>query len=861
MAPDEPTTPCKPRRLVSRPDKPGDISQPWTAARCQRLLRPLLSRIASLRRDAAAAATQVSAADNLTQEDAELDAAEQQGIAYCGWLRPRKRIRLTYSQRRSSHLEGEQSAPAKNPKGPESATCLNRPEPRIPAPGEIVAATPLLRRARGHIVPSPAAPGQPAANCDNSGADGGGEPRRKNRPVTRQRELDQRLAKLRARSTPSRFGDLEAIYRSLEALLKATRCDAGPARGPRSFLDICLRKVPQYIGELEAWERTEAEHNGTVSTLDGVDASAHIYDYLDSIGSNRGWRHLRVVVRADGLNAVRLAIEEGLFDDDFSQLLLDLCVRSGALLEAEELLAALAGRQFSEPKTPDSSFAELPHLQPLSVLWTFANKFDRPSFLFRQYSRLLSDGNLPQDWLTTRGFERVWVLATRRLSMADAAIDAVAFMYRSVLLLCRRRRTPASGVEAARQEKDMAIANNHTLMSALTVLTAMCSLGEIELRSPSVSEAEIAKIGLIGDRLRYIIGSCLAHLESSRFTRHGLGRDLLHMALFLSSSHAQSDAISSQLKHIVEQAWRQNVEPKSTRRGQARHRLNDMASFLSAVARNCGRGMSQASHNCLDTIFGQIERLELDREVVDSLKAVAAFSLAQQTNNVKDFIYAERLAANHSLAAAGNGAGSRLDSRSLFTGYRWEETIGEWVTTSPVITRRPPQTRALARARGSPSPSAPSVDRSISDEQGAFQSEDAVWADADDVPSLEIEQGPEPSLCEAHQDPVAVVAERFRLKKHAHHTKPRAATGGVASSTSSSRRDSKGLGFASQSGSAYLSQDELDSEKENQQCGVANKPGRKSVGGTARNPKLRSRLASQRGSLNGCEYSDDELCM
>ncbi|OTA81733.1 hypothetical protein M434DRAFT_39367, partial [Hypoxylon sp. CO27-5] len=659
----------------------------WTTARCHRLLRPLLSRIASLRKEAAASL--LNAKDDEFDWEARVGAEQQKGSYE--WLGPRKRIRLTYSQKRSSVRQGEGSTSGKDSGELSTARCLRQTEGGRVTPGEIVATTPILRRARGHIVPSPLVPSSLREEREQSRVTCKRDPRLK-KGSAKNKDFDQRLAKLRADSASNRYNDLEAIYRSLEALLKATRHESNKRKGPRSFLDMCLRKVPQYIEVLEAQERMDAEQNGTKSTLVDVHTSAEVYNYLEAIGSNPalGWKHLRVVVRADGIHVVKQGISEGLFGDDFSELLIDLCVQAGALSEAEELVAALVDRQYPQPTTPDSSFSELASLRPLTVLWTFASKHNRTPFLLRQYTLLLCNYNLPQDWLATREFERIWALAARCLSVVEAADDAVAFMSYSISLLCRRKRTAASGPDASSLEKDISMANKQTLISALTMLAAMSSVGEIELQSSCVSETEITKISLIGNRLRYILRSCIADLESSKFMRSNLGSDLLYLALFFSSNTARNDDdIRFRVRNGIEQAWRQNINANSTRGNRTKHRVNDIASFVSSVARSCGRGMSVASHSCLDRFFGQLKSLELEREILDSMKAVAAFSLAQQTNNVKDFIYAEKLASNQCSAA-------RDDARSLslFTGYRWEETIGEWVTVSPVVKRQRPQMKA-----------------------------------------------------------------------------------------------------------------------------------------------------------------------
>ncbi|KAI0881897.1 uncharacterized protein GGS22DRAFT_171015 [Annulohypoxylon maeteangense] len=845
MLPEEFKTPCRPRRPPPRPNRSGEAPQPWTTARCSRLLRPLLSRISSLRKDTTASL--LDAKDDEHEQETSLGDEQRDDHE---WLGPRKRVRLTYSQKRPSRRQDELCPPSKGAKGSDTAGYLHRSRGKALNPGEIVPATPLLRRARGHIIPSsPAAPSNLGGESRQLTTGCRRDPRLK-KGIIKNKDHEQRLAKLRTQSTPDRYNDLEAIYRSLEALLTATHRDTNQRRGPRSFLDMCLRKVPQYIEALEAQERMDAEQNGTVSTLDNLDTSAEVYNYLEDIGPNPalGWKHLRVVVRSDGLHAIKQAILDGIFGDEFSELLIDLCVQAGASAEAEELVTALIDRQYPPPTTPDSSFSELASLRPLTVLWNFATKQDRIPFLLRQYSLLLSYECLPEDWLSSREFERIWALAARHLSKVDAADDAVAFMNHSISLLCCRKRVLARGPDAS---TDIAVANKQTLISALTMLTAMSSLGEIELQSARVSESEITKISLIGNRLRCILRSCMADLELPRPARHDLGNDLLYLALFLSSSTARNDdSISSRLRHGVEQAWRANVNPGAARGSRTKHRLDDIASFLSSVARSCGRGMSVTSHKCLETLFSQLDGLGLDREILSSMKAVSAFALAQQTNDVKDFIYAEKLASSQHAAATKTDDNDDNDARprrSLFSGYRWEETIGEWVTVSPE--RRRPRMR-IRQFRSS------SRMEMGHGEEGASQAGGSTFGDADNVASPEIAsvQG----SIHSNQGPLAVGTERVNVKKRAYSCskadKPRVAAG--ATIAYRSKQFTK---------SAILSlddDDELNSDKENQNHAMAKKPRRSIDKRTVLSLKPRSSFASAASiGMPGDDCSDDELCM
>ncbi|KAI1094675.1 hypothetical protein F5B19DRAFT_20748 [Rostrohypoxylon terebratum] len=861
MSLDQFKTPYKPRRPPPRPNRSGEAPQPWTTARCSRLLRPLLSRISSIRKETAASLLNVK--DD--EPEQEVRVGDEQWNDHEGWLGPRKKVRLTYSSKRPSRRQDEQCPLGKDTKGSDMAGCLHRDKRRALNPGEIVPATPLLRRARGHLVPSSPVipknlreePGQPAVGCRL-------DPRMK-RGVIKNKDHEQRLARIRSQSTSARYNDLEAIYRSLEALLTATQHNTNQRRGPRSLLDMCLRKVPQYIEALETQERMDAEQNGTISTLYNPDTSAEVYNYLEEFSTNPalGWKPLRVVVRADGLHAIKQAMLDGLFGDEFSELVIDLCVQAGALSEAEELVTALIDRQYPPPTTPDSSFSDLPSLRPLLVLSTFATKHDRIPYLLRQCSLLLSYECLPQDWLSTREFERIWSLAARRLSKVDVADDAVAFMNHSISLLCRRRR---GGPDTNRQEKDITLANKQTLISALTMLTAMNSLGEIELQSTGVSEAEITKISLIGDRLKCILRSCMADLEPLNFPkpmRYGLGNDLLYLALFLSSSTARGDdSISSRLRRSVEQAWRANIAPGAARGSRTKHHLDDIASFLSSVARSCGRGMDVPSHKCLETLFSQLDSLALGREILSSMKAVSAFALAQQTNDVKDFIYAEKLASSQHTAATrvdscgggggggGSGGGGDNDPRprkNLFSGYRWEETIGEWVTVSPE------QRRSRTKIKQFRSSSRIEAGHG---EQGASQAGGSIFSDADSVPGLEIESGRDGRSTQ--NLPLAHGTERVNGKKRAYSCSgmdnPRAALGATVAYRNKQLTKS--------AVSSLDDDDELNSDKENQNHTTAKKPRRSMDKRTAPSLKPRSSLANPASiSMLGDDCSDDELCM
>ncbi|KAI1327846.1 hypothetical protein F5Y16DRAFT_181032 [Xylariaceae sp. FL0255] len=714
-------TPSKPRQSAPRIE---ESSQPWTTARCHRLLRPLVSRIASLRKESSTAA-QTTAASNSNIGNKNDIQRHEVSDGDSDWLVPRKkRPRLTYSQRRgadqlqshsgrqeqlSSDMNGRytnsESATQTRPQIVKKTYKSLRPETqrRVTAPGEFMAPTPLLQRARRPLSLSQAPPNHDA-ETESHQAPVGYKQQTKVR-LGAQRILDGRLAMLRE-SRPHTYTDLEAIFRSLEALLKATAPqNSSRTRGPRSLLDLCLRKVPHYISELEAWERSEAEKSGRVSTLDEINTSAHIYEYLESIGANVGWRHLRVVVRADGINAIREGISEELFDDVFSQLLIDLCIHLGATSEAEDLISILVDRPYPQPTSLGSNFAESSNFLPLTYLNLFALKHSHTSsFLFRLYTKLLSQGDLPQDWLATPELEHIWSLAARDLATTTLSEDVVNFMITSISLLCSRTRIFAGSPELVQLEQDMAITSLRRLTSALSLLVSISLLGETQLLSPGKLQANSRDITLNGNKLKHIIRASASELAQYKRGRSYHRLDYLYLALFFASTHIGDEEIEANVKGCIRRLSLGLSNCISAKEARAQDHYDTAARFIASISRGYGRGTLGASHNyeCLNALFTRLRSLHQDQETavsfLDGLKAAAAFFLAQQTGNVRDLIYAEGLNPNGRFDSGTTAVSSHETASSsgvLFTGYRWEETIGEWVTVSPGKRAVPTKRRKL----------------------------------------------------------------------------------------------------------------------------------------------------------------------
>ncbi|KAK5629718.1 hypothetical protein RRF57_005433 [Xylaria bambusicola] len=619
--------------------------------------------------------------------------------------------------------------------------------------------------------------------------------------------------------------------------------DTSVRNGPRSLLDMCLRKVPEHIRELEAWERLDAEQTGNISTLDDINTSAHIYNELESLGTNVGWRHLRVVVKADGLSTVKHAIEEGIFNDEFSQLLIDLCAQMGAVSEAEDLMAALVDRQYPQPVSTESRFTQVSTLQPLVMLNSFASQMQRTSFLLQQYSILLSSNKLPIEWLATLEFDNVWSLAMQALADGQSSCDAINFVTESILLLGYRKRKVQSNIDKSQLEQDTAKANQRTLMSVTSILASMSLLAETGIVPPGLSDSDTWRNEGIGNRFKYALRVCISGLESHMGDLKTQRLEILYLALFLSSAQSQDEKINSHVRGNMNKLSLSSATSMATKNIHMQNRYDNIGWLIASIARACGRATSVASHQCLHGLFGRLESLKLAPGLLDKLKTATAFIVAQQTNNVKDLIYAESL---HPYTRPSPGSRSQHQSSStLFTGYRWEETIGEWVTVSPVMNKRRPTTTKSYLRSSNPANGIESY--SIRSRNSPSHATDKL-SDAETSPN----QRTDGSECDTNKrvQPLCNEQSMIMMRKRPRHLR--------SAETLPTRRVSEVLlpqESHAFSASPKTPRSEVDPEKENRVRLLAKKP-RRSLGRTV----LGAGPASRHPIGGRGAYSDDELC-
>ncbi|KAL1866232.1 hypothetical protein Daus18300_006896 [Diaporthe australafricana] len=448
---------------------------------------------------------------------------------------------------------------------------------------------------------------------------------------------------------------------------------------------MCLRKVPDYIGELEYWEQRDAEEQGTKSTLQNSEISNEIYSELEAmLPTSLGASHLRTVVRANGVKVVRDSIAEGLLDDSFSILLIKLCCKTQSFREGEELLQELTDRSYPKPKGAQSTFDESRKLAPLRMLRDFARESGRPQFMQRQLCRLLSTQQLPLLWLSTEEFGAIWSCMVRALSRDEICDDTTSFTVQMITALSTQARLEPASLRT--HSTDLKSLSQQTLVSAIAAITTLPILAQ-EARYSSMHEVSQTRKCLAAHKVRYIIQRCIFELRRSR--KPSWVATGLNLAAFLTNTSPSSP------KDIeTSGALGRTICGQESRESRQHHEA--VTVLIGSIAHYCGRGSAEPSHYYLTKLCDQLEQVLSTERFPSTLRMDCAFVLAERTNDLRDLAFAESLDTTRTTQQVIPTPRRKSASSS----YRWDEDICEWIIVTPAPVQR--QRQSLSSSMSPP---------------------------------------------------------------------------------------------------------------------------------------------------------------
>ncbi|KAF4456922.1 hypothetical protein F53441_1046 [Fusarium austroafricanum] len=609
--------------------------QPWTAARCQRLLRQLQCRLVVLRK-LVHEAQQPTATARAKRTNVEKESTEA--------TKPSKRARYTYGGRRMPTAQTKPTTPRISTPPRAFRTLGSMKIDRSPGAGRIDFITSVTQEFTPHDLASETSRTSLKPNTTDA------------------RLLLAELQSLRRIVSDSQYRIYEAIFGWLNGLLSSTESLSQTAH-PKSLLGMCLRRVPDAISVIEEWDRQTAAKEGKTFKWQSSKVSAELYEQLEGFGTTSlGWKSLKLVVRAHGLCLLATAVSEGLFEPLFVRLLAGLCFSLDCKAEAARLVSSLR-LPLAAPRGTSSSLLESTAVQPLEVIVKSLQGRGIIGPSWSCLSNLIDTKTLSLAWLTSRRFQSVWMRGIEILLHSRTLVPSVInFMCTALNLLL---------LDNGKTKETQQPAEDQTLVSILAAITAaVWTLGA------EMDDKEPWKICAIR-RLLFTLELCVTQQQTRRGAFRSNGFLTLVLARFLATSVIDNKVGSLSARNLaiyecVKLFTVRNGSPTQTQYRQA-------LLLVCSVAQYRGRACGLACHDILSEIRTLCNELGLPDWFQDGLMSDGAFVLAQKTKDLRDVAFAERF------PTSGKGT---LETSTMFSGWRWEEGIGEWVLSSPGHERR-----------------------------------------------------------------------------------------------------------------------------------------------------------------------------
>ncbi|KAL9004262.1 MAG: hypothetical protein Q9188_002926 [Gyalolechia gomerana] len=688
---------------------------PWTAARCQRLLRPLSSKIALLRREKQCTID----TEELQQVHSFMPNTEHYDVAFNPharrrlpenvkpadeeWApnpRPRKRIKRTYSSRTLSSLSREKSPQLGEP----AKLSQTRVEITIPTNFLQGQRKPNVEADAGHMrIEKEVVRNGPKSHIKLYAENGG--------HLWRNRPRCNYKVKL-----PFQWKLTDGICKGVEALLRATERQKACSRGARDLFSTCLRKVPDYIAQEELWYKTEDPESD-------IDVSAIIYSDLESLSTSEssGWGALRQIVRAHGIRIVGDAVREGTIGINITRAIIALCIRLKAYEEAEKLLGCLC--DLIKPLQKQSTAPEKTR-STVKVLDEFVAATGRQGFRYRTMARLLGSGRLPLDWIARHEMIEVWNKVVQSVAQQDDHSGSASELLRlattmhyglpgdlsagfihAIRLQRSRRYRPANeyitdlGYETTWPKSSwISVADDEptsheekTAMTISSLMTVLCAVGLLRSAASLTDPGDLQVPHLTALQDIAIDAQQTIELDSARMFR--VRRDYVAVPL-LAAGLVQATRCQTQ------QAFVKSMPAFFDRLVGFNHNgfaAEEGGSFLCAVADCCAKATAEDVFDHTQKIVQHIQHIaeslqpvSRSHEICSQIGVAAALEHADTTKHPKHLHWAldveQAVRGAHLDPVRRTPAKTPLRGQAQSrNGYRWEAGICEWVAKTPAI--------------------------------------------------------------------------------------------------------------------------------------------------------------------------------
>ncbi|KAK5165767.1 uncharacterized protein LTR77_008690 [Saxophila tyrrhenica] len=642
---DAPKTSTRKRSTTQTPRKARLAQQediPWTAARCNRLLRTIASRIHILRRlsenDFAEQALRTPKVKR-KRDVAEDAAVEKLGMKLAALETPsrgddpewfpgtgKKGVRRTYGGRR-------------NARKPETDT--HSKDSR----GDVGFRTPFIRK-----ILRPEAAVSPADDVYSTSS--------RMAQMGKKGRQDAIQPKTHAERA------LKTLLDSFDSLLASTDPKVAESRrGAGSLLGMCLRKVPAYIDYEQKYAEEEEDDWG-------FDAIETVYLDLERLG-RVSWHGLRRVTRAHAVRMIIDAMAERMWPLRSLDSLMDICTKHHAVKEGHELLRAWLVSSKGKIEKPVEKFVEM------------ALRSDSNGFLFRTLGELLSSEIL--GCTEVASVTELWHALPVAMARRSSQRCAIGFLeqYASA---CSKLQD--NGDEEAASSELNALCSTVPLHTTLPLLTSMCLMAShragLQEGEAEAMSGELHRVALNIVRIP---------------TRHDTPCDpviclkvqdlFLTTAILVGAVRGDSEASSETVGFgALSCLLYGDSQTGSASRRRLVNLNRDRAALVckaikcvesldksaaQAIARRACTGLMQAA----DTVTDK------GASIMADLAVEVAATWAEYRGDNDSYAFADDIQREALICSSDPANHDPSSSSGEVGGYRWEEGIGEWVAATP----------------------------------------------------------------------------------------------------------------------------------------------------------------------------------
>lgn len=670
----------------------------WTASRCQRLLRPLASRITPLRRHQYTITSQSS---QKTEKEVPTNQRDINKDPDPTWL-PQQGQNLQVKK----YSARTRKTPLMNDASRSPQTCL------------VSLPTPFKARAMRRASPiKPSLDSIVNNGCMLRGLQTTKTRRSRKDPFARA-PIAKQSVELQNRQNFEKIFELhQGVVDGFSLLLQRTTLTTSedqPSKGASSLLKMCLRKVPSYIRAEEEWRKNIDEDDET-------DVSAEVYEELQDLSSvpGRGWPGLREVVIAHGVSLVEEMIRDKLVSTDTRKELAKMPARYGLHGESKRLCLAFA---YSLPlKRPMDTGSQLFDgcLSGLSNIG-FGDPFSVKNDVFVHILHdLFSSGQLNLSWLATRDMIKFSSSMIRTLAAhSQGSTNLVDLLQTQISqVLYSEFVGTLTGSESDTWKKLQDSLVNSTI-SIITVLTAIVLIERTNSGNESPGSSSSIAAEYLLTRLAVDALVQLRHFEKRKHYQGGLpdqpkrvGFALLTSNLILRiQQRGDGGCWMSLCKEDLLIGMLQMHELGTKTDHHSQTMIERAASFLGDLSRCCGQSLHSDSQGYLE---GLVQSILLDSQEGSNMEKMLLRQLALEgslnfaktsaSHRSRSFMEDVEAAVTHRgpLVIQSSVINDHHNlSNGIKQGLRWEEGLCEWIASTPLPATRSKQFATIRSGTG-----------------------------------------------------------------------------------------------------------------------------------------------------------------